>query len=54
MKDFRDTGFMMAIRGILLFFFLIYAIIRICLTLLWYRIFNREKYYLMLHEIDRM
>ena len=51
---FSDTGFMVAIRGILLFFYLIYVFIRIGLTALWYRIFNKQKYYELMREIDRL
>ena len=41
-------------RAILLIFFLLYMFIRIGLTALWYRIFNKRKYYQLMWEIDRM
>lgn len=53
MKKFSDTGFMIVIRGILLFFYLIYVAIRILLTALWYRVFNKQKYYELIRELDR-
>ena len=41
-------------RMILLIFFLIYMFIRIGCMALWYRIFNKRKYYQLMWEIDRM
>jgi hypothetical protein len=53
---FLNTGFL--IRGIFLLFLLILYIISYIIGMscfaFWYRIFNKEKYYLLLHDIDKI
>lgn len=53
MKKFNDTGFMMVIRGIIIFFFIIYVFIRFSLSLFWNYCFNKEQYYIMKRELDK-
>ena len=43
MKNFKDTGFMMVIKGIPLFFFLLYMFIRIWFMMLWYKVFKKRN-----------
>jgi hypothetical protein len=44
---------MTIIRGIGLFFYLIYVFIRIAFELLWYRLFNKQKYWELKRELDK-
>ena len=67
MKKIKDIGLMiirkiylffciitLVIKVIYLIFFIIFFFIRVGFKALWYRIFNRIKYYLLLREIDKI
>jgi hypothetical protein len=67
MKKIKDIGLMimkkiylffsvisLIIKVIYILFFIIFFFIRVGCKSLWYRIFNRKKYYLLSREIDRL
>lgn len=49
----RQAKFIMIIRGIILFFYIIFVFIIMGIELLWCRIFNKKKYYRIKRELDK-